>query len=227
MSSGIPVVYQTPRETSGAKMPRLRFRLVPRDEGFFDLFVRQADHVSEAADVLFDLVSGFHDVAQKASHIHDLEHEGDETTHQIMRRLNTTFVTPIDHEDIHSLATTLDDVLDHIDAAADMFVLHKIESPLPEMKAQADVLVRSARATREALGTLPKYQELPRFWVEINRLENEGDRIYRQATADLFGGDFKAMDVLKWKEILDELEAAIDKLEDVANALEGIALKQG
>lgn len=207
-------------------MPRFKFRLVPRDEGFFDLFVRQADHVVEAAEVFLDLVSGFHDVPQKATHIHDLEHEADETTHQVMRRLNTTFVTPIDHEDIHKLATTLDDVLDHIDAAADMFVLHKIEAPLPEMKAQADVLVRAARATRQALGVLPKYGELPRFWVEINRLENEGDRIYRQATADLFGGDFKAMDVLKWKEILDEVEAAIDTLEDVANTLEGISLKQ-
>jgi predicted phosphate transport protein (TIGR00153 family) len=204
---------------------RRKFRLIPRDEGFFDLFVQQANHVAEAAEVLLDLVSDFQDVAQKAAHIHDLEHEGDETTHQVMRRLNTTFVTPIDHEDIHKLASTLDDVLDHIDAAAEMFVLHKIESPLPEMKAQADVLVRAAKATREALGTMPKYGELSRFWVEINRLENEGDRIYRQATADLFGGDFKAMDVLKWKEILDELEAAIDTLEDVANTLEGIALK--
>jgi predicted phosphate transport protein (TIGR00153 family) len=206
-------------------MARLKFRLIPRDERFFELFVRQAQHIVGAADVLFDLVSGFHDVKEKASQIHDLEHEADETTHEILRRLNTTFVTPIDHDDIHKLASTLDDVLDHIDAAAEMFVLHKIESPLPEMKAQADVLIRMARATGEALELLPKYSELPRFWVEINRLENEGDRIYRQATADLFGGDFKAMDVLKWKEIIDEIESAIDMLEDVANALEGIALK--
>ncbi|MGH2554186.1 MAG: DUF47 domain-containing protein [Actinomycetota bacterium] len=206
-------------------MARLKFRLIPRDERFFELFVRQAQHIVGAADVLFDLVSGFHDVKEKASQIHDLEHEADETTHEILRRLNTTFVTPIDHDDIHKLASTLDDVLDHIDAAADLFVLHKIESPLPEMKAQADVLIRMARATGEALELLPKYSELPRFWVEINRLENEGDRIYRQATADLFGGDFKAMDVLKWKEIIDEIESAIDMLEDVANALEGIALK--
>jgi predicted phosphate transport protein (TIGR00153 family) len=206
-------------------MPRLRFRLVPRDEGFFELFVRQAEHIEAAANLLFDLVSGFHDVKEKASRIHDLEHEADETTHEIHRRLNTVFVTPIDHDDIHELASTLDDVLDHIDAAADMFVLHKIDVPLPEMKAQADVLVRAARATGEALAMLPKYSELPRFWAEINRLENEGDRIYRQATADLFGGEFKAMDVLKWKEIIDEIESAIDALEDVANTLEGIALK--
>jgi uncharacterized protein len=206
-------------------MPRLRLRLVPRDEGFFELFVKQSQHVEAAAEQLHDLVSNFDDVAGKAARLHDLEHEGDETMHEIMRRLNTTFVTPLDHEDIHRLASTLDDVLDHIDAAADLFVLHKIEAPFPEMKAQTDALVRAAKATREALATLPKYSALSRFWVEINRLENEGDRIYRRATADLFGGDFKAMDVLKWKDIIDEMEGAMDKLEDVANTLESIALK--
>jgi predicted phosphate transport protein (TIGR00153 family) len=206
-------------------MPRLRLRLIPRDEGFFELFVKQSQQVEAGAEQLHDLVTNFVDVAGKAARLHDLEHEGDETTHEIMRRLNTTFVTPLDHEDIHRLASTLDDVLDHIDAAADLFVLHKIEAPFPEMKAQTDALVRAAKATREALATLPKYSALSRFWVEINRLENEGDRIYRRATADLFGGDFKAMDVLKWKDIIDELEGAMDKLEDVANTLESIALK--
>jgi uncharacterized protein len=206
-------------------MPRLRFRLFPRDEGFFELFVKQAQQTEAAAELLHDLVTNFEDVTGKAARLHDLEHEGDEITHEIMRRLNTTFVTPLDHEDIHRLASTLDDVLDHIDAAGDLFVLHKIEAPLPQMKAQTDALVQGARATREALEKLPKYSALSRFWVEINRLENEGDRIYRQTTADLFGGDFKAMDVLKWKDIIDELEAAMDRLEDVANTLESIALK--
>ena len=206
-------------------MARLRLRLIPRDEGFFDLFVGLARQIEQAAELLHDLVSGFEDVQQKAGRLHDFEHEGDEITHQIMKRLNTTFITPIDHDDIHRLASTLDDVLDHIDAAGDLFVLHKIEQPFPEMKAQTDVLVRAARTTREALQLLPRYSELPGFWVEINRLENEGDRIYRQATANLFSGDYKAMDVLKLKEVLDEVEAATDLLEDVANALEGIALK--
>jgi predicted phosphate transport protein (TIGR00153 family) len=207
-------------------MARFRLRLVPRDEGFFELFVRQAVQIESAAALLEDLITNFEDVQAKASRLRDLEHEGDETTHQIMRRLNTTFVTPLDHDDIHRLASTLDDVMDHIDAAGDLFVLHKIESPFPEMKAQADVLVRTAKTTREALEVLPKFGRLADYWVEINRLENEGDRIYRQATASLFGGDFKAMDVLKWKEVIDELEAAIDMLEDVANTLEGISLKQ-
>lgn len=207
-------------------MPRFRFRLVPRDESFFELFVRQAKNIEQATDVLYDLVSAYHDVQKKADRLRDLEHEGDEITHEILRRLNTVFVTPLDHEDIHQLTTTLDDVLDHIEAAADLFVLHKIESPLPEMKAQADVLVRAARTTREGLEVLPKYGQLAQYWVEINRLENEGDRIYRRAVADLFGGDYRAMDVLKWKDIFDELEAAIDRVEDVANVLEGISLKQ-
>jgi uncharacterized protein len=208
-------------------VPRLRLRLIPRDEGFFELFVKQAEHIEHAATLLEELISSFEDVPAKARRLHDLEHEGDEITHDIMRRLNTTFVTPIDHEDIHLLTSLLDDVLDHIDAAAELFVLHKIEQPLPEMKAQADVIVRAARTTREALQQLPKFKRLREYWVEINRLENEGDRIYRQAVADLFSGDHKAMDVLKGKGIIDELEAATDVLEDVANSLEGLALKQG
>ena len=207
-------------------MARRRFRLIPRDEGFYELFVSQAEHIEKAAELLLDMVSNFEDIPKKASRLHDLEHEGDELTHRIMRRLNTTFVTPIDHEDIHQLASALDDVLDHIDAAADLLVLHKIEKPLPEMKAQADVIVQTARTTREALQQLPKFDRLENYWVEINRLENDGDKIYRRAVADLFSGHHKAMDVLKWKGVIDELEAAIDQLEDVANLLEGLALKQ-
>ncbi len=206
-------------------MPRLRFRLIPRDEGFFELFVRQADQIVASAELLEEMLSSFQDVPAKARRLHDMEHEGDEITHDIMKRLNTTFVTPIDHEDIHQLASQLDDILDHIDAAADLLVLHKIEEPLPEMKAQADVIVRGARSIREALRQLPRYDRLPEHWVEVNRLENEGDRIYRQAVADLFSGDYRAMDVLKWKGVLDELEAATDQLEDVANTLESLALK--
>ena len=142
-----------------------------------------------------------------------------------MKRLNSVFVTPLDHEDIHRLASGLDDVLDHIEAAADLFVLHKIEQPLTEMKAQADILVQTCKVTREALETLPRFRELERYWVEVNRLENEGDRIYRRAIAGLFGGEYKAMDVLKWRDVIDEAEGAIDQLEDVSNMLEAIALK--
>ena len=202
-----------------------RWRLVPRDESFFTLFVRQAENIETAADALHDLINGFDDISEKAQRLHDLEHEGDEITHEIMRRLNTVFVTPLDHEDIHRLTSLLDDILDHMDAAADLVVLHKIEAPLPQMKAQADVLVEATRTVREALEILPRYSKLAPYWIEVNRLENEGDRVYRQAVADLFNGDHRAFDVLKWKDIIDELEAAIDRVEDVADALEAIALK--
>lgn len=203
-----------------------KFRLIPREESFYELFVQDAEIMVQAAEVLQDIVTTFEDVEAKARRLHDLEHEMDEVTHEVMRRLNTTFVTPIDREDIHELASSLDDVLDHLDAAADLFVLHRIEQPLPEMKAQAELLLRAAKSTEEAMRKLPAFDTLSSYWVEINRLENEGDRIYRKGIADLFSGDYKAMDVLKWRDIIDELEAAMDELEDVANTLEGIALKQ-
>jgi uncharacterized protein len=206
-------------------VPKFRMRLIPRDATFFQLFVNQALNIETAARVLLDLIDNFDDAPAKAARMRDLEHEGDEMTHEIMRRLNTVFVTPLDHEDIHELATTLDDVIDHMEAAADLFILHKIEAPLPGMKAQADVLVRASRTTREALETLPRYKLLAPYAIEVDRLENEGDRLYRQAIADLFGGDHRAMDVLKWRDIIDEMEAAIDRLEDVSDVLEGISLK--
>ena len=206
-------------------MPRWRLRLVPRDESFFELFVRQARNIEAAADELRELISDYRDVEARAARIRHLEHEGDEMTHEVMRRLNTVFVTPLDHEDIHKLTSTLDDVLDHIEAAADLFVLHKIEAPLPDMKAQADVLVQATRAVREGLEVLPRYSQLAPHWIEVNRLENDGDRVYRRAVADLFDGDHRALDVLKWKDIIDGLEAAIDRLEDVSDVLEAIALK--
>lgn len=206
-------------------MPRWRLRLVPRDESFFELFVRQAQNIEAAAKELEELIADYRDVEARAARIRHLEHEGDEMTHEVMRRLNTVFVTPLDHEDIHKLTSTLDDVLDHIEAAADLFVLHKIDAPLPDMKAQADVLVQATRAVRAALEVLPRYRELAPHWIEVNRLENDGDRVYRRAVADLFDGDHRALDVLKWKDIIDELEAAIDRLEDVSDVLEAIALK--
>jgi predicted phosphate transport protein (TIGR00153 family) len=207
-------------------MAKRRFRLFPREESFYDLFVDQARVLVQGGDLLRDLVTNWNGVHEKARRLHDLEHELDELTHEVMRRLNTTFVTPLDREDIHELGSRMDDVMDHMDAAADLLVLHKIEKPLPEMLAQSDLLQRACVTTLEAMRTLPRFDELREYWVEINRLENEADRVYRRGIADLFSGDYKAMDVLKWKDIIDELEAAMDEVEDVANTLEGIALKQ-
>ncbi len=207
-------------------MAKRRFRLIPREESFYELFVKQAEIVHHGAELLRSIVTNFDDVPAQARRLHDIEHEADEVTHEVMRRLNTTFVTPLDREDIHELASSMDDVMDHIDAAGDLLVLHKIEKPLEEMKAQAELVVKAAGTTLDAMRVLPSFDRLSDYWVEINRLENEGDRVHRQAIADLFSGDYKALDVLKWKDIIDELEAAMDEIEDVANTLEGIALKQ-
>jgi uncharacterized protein Yka (UPF0111/DUF47 family) len=205
----------------------MKLKVSARADEFFDLFAQSATNLRTAAEQLKDLIEDYSDIEEKAQRIRDREHEGDEITHEIIRRLNTSFITPMDREDIYALASALDDVMDAVDAAADLFVLHRIKEPLPEMKAQADVLVRTAQQTEQALGALPRMarDRLEPCWVEINRLENEGDRIYRQAVADLFSGDYKAMDVLKWKEVAETLEEAVDGLENVANIVEATVLK--
>jgi uncharacterized protein Yka (UPF0111/DUF47 family) len=133
----------------------------------------------------------------------------------------------MDREDIHKIATDLDDVMDAIEAAADLFVLHSIQEPLPVMLTQADVLYRAASQTVDAFKEFPKMgkAKLEPYWIEINSLENEGDRLYRRALADLFGGDHRAMDVLRWKEVIEKLEEALNELENVANTIESVVLK--
>jgi uncharacterized protein len=203
----------------------MKFRVIPRNENFYDLFVRAAANAAEAAGLLLKLLTDYHEPEAAHAEIRQREHEGDEFTHTIMRALNTTFVTPFDREDIHRLASLLDDILDGIEAVADLLVLYQIEQPLPEMRQQAEVLARAADQTYQAMTDLPSFRDLDQYWVEINRLENEGDRIYRKTLARLFSGEYKAMDVLKWKDLVDQLEAAIDRCEDVANTLESIVLK--
>ena len=205
----------------------MRIRLIPREESFFDLFEQLAGKVAEGAEELYDLLENYSDLDRKAGRVLDIEHEGDELTHEVMKRLNTTFITPFDREDIHHLASSLDDVLDHIEATAEFLQLHKIEQPLPQMVALAKTLAQGARFTAEAMPSLRDMKAMERYWVEINRLENEGDRYYRRTIAELFSGDYKAMDVLKWKDIIENIEQAIDRLEDVANTVESIVLKQG
>jgi len=205
----------------------MKLKISNRPDAFFELFDESAENLRNAAELLQDLIGDYRDVETKAKRIVDLEHEGDEVTHAIIRLLNTTFVTPMDREDIYQLATALDDVLDAMEAVSDLFVLHLIEAPLPVMKAQIDVLVLAARQTEQALAALPnmKREELEPYWIEINRLENEGDQLYRRAIADLFSGEYRAMDVLKWKEVIENLEEAIDGLENVANIIESTVLK--
>ena len=205
----------------------MRLRLIPREESFFDLFEEMAGKVQQGADGLLDLLRDYRDLDIKAGRVVDIEHEGDEITHEMIRRLNTTFVTPFDREDIHKLASNLDDVLDHVEAAAEYLQLHKIENPLPQMVALAEILQQAAVITATAMPGLRKMKGLDDYWVEINRLENDGDRAYRRTIAELFSGDYKAMDVLKFKDIIEEIEQAIDRLEDVANTIESIVMKQG
>jgi uncharacterized protein len=203
----------------------MRLKIIPREEGFYDLFEKDAANLTDSARLLQKLLQDFRDPESAHAEIRQREHEGDEITHQIMRALNTTFVTPFDREDIHRLASGIDDIVDGIEAVADLLVLHRIEQPLPEMQQQADILARSADQCQQALAGLRRMSGLDQYWVEINRLENEGDRVYRQTVARLFSGDYKAMDVLKWKDLVDQMEAAIDGCEDVANTLESIVLK--
>ena len=205
----------------------MKLKISARSGEYFDLFADSARNLRVATELLQDLIENYEDVAAKAERIRDREHEGDEITHSIIRRLNTTFVTPMDREDIYELASALDEVMDAVEAVADLFVLYNIEQPLPEMKAQVEVLAQAARQTEDALVVLPRMarDKLEPYWIEINRLENEGDRLYRRATADLFSGDYKAMDVLKWKDVIENLEEAIDGLENVANIIESTVLK--
>jgi uncharacterized protein len=223
--------YTLVRGHSQQEPPRkeeaLRLKISQRSEVFFDLFDQSANNLRETSELLRDLVENYDDVDLKVRRIQDREHEGDEITHAIIQRLNTSFVTPIDREDIYRLATALDDVLDAIEAVADLLLLHKVIEPLSVMKSQVDVLVQASSQTEGAIGLLAKMdrERLEPYWIEINSLENEGDRIYRHAVAELFSGDHKAMDVLRWKEVIEYTEEAIDGLERVSNIIEAIVLK--
>ena len=201
------------------------FQVIPKEHAFFELFQRAGANVARAAAELADLTGDLSGAEAKAGRIKGLEHEGDELTHQILALLNTTFVTPFDREDIYRLASTLDDILDAVEAVSDMLVLHRVDETLPELHQQATVLVRATEAMQLALARLRSLTDLNGHLVEINRLENEGDRVYRKTVAHLYSGDFKAMDVLKWKDLVDQMEEAIDGCEDIANVIESIALK--
>src|SRR5438105_771339 len=205
----------------------MKLKIAQRSGGFFELFQEGARNVRSAAALLRGLIEDYRDVEAKAQRIKEREHEGDEITHSIIRMLNTTFVTPMDREDIYALASALDDVLDSIEAVADMFVLHGIEEPLPEMKAQVEVLEQATEQTELALRMLPRMARdtLEPVWVEVSRLEDEGDRIYRKTVAELFSGEYRAMDVLKWKDIIENVETAIDGLQKLANIVEATVLK--
>src|SRR5215212_2041592 len=206
-------------------MPRLSQLLVSRDRQFFDLFEEAASNILRAADLLDQMLRGYPENAPLAREILICEQEGDRITHDIIRRLNEMFVTPIDREDIYALASALDDVVDYTEEVADYLGLYKIEAPMEQAQALARVLHAAARQISEAMPRLRGFKDISHYTVEINRLENDGDRITREAIASLFDNGIDPMVVIRWKDIFERLEEAIDATERVANILEGIVIK--
>jgi uncharacterized protein len=203
----------------------MRIRLIPREERFFDLFVEDAANVLSAARHLDEMLRTYDTVDQRAKELFAMEHHGDEISHSIGRRLNTTFVTPFDREDIVALISGLDDVVDLIEEVADTFILYQVDSPTPAAQQQSRIIVRQCEAIHEAIQRLRTFKGLQQYLTEINRLENEGDRITRAAVAGLFSEKTRATDIIKWKDIYGLLEATIDKCEDVSDILEKIVVK--
>ena len=201
------------------------FRLIPREERFFDLFVQDAANVLEGARQLETMLRTFDNPDKAAKKIRETEHRGDEISHDIGRRLEQSFVTPFDREEIHALISGLDDILDLIEEVADTFVLYNIGAPTKTSIKQAALIVQCCETLHEALSNLRGFKDLDRFVIEVHRLENEGDRLARSAIADLFDDGAKAMEVLKWKDIYSLLEDTIDKCEDVAQMIERIVVK--
>ena len=206
-------------------MARLAQVFTPRDRVYFELFEEAGQNILTAADLLDKMLSNFPDSKDLAREILDCEHEGDRIIHDIIDRLNHTFVTPIDREDILALASALDDVVDYTEEVADYLGLYKIEAPMDQSITLARVLRSAAKQIAEAITQLRDFRDISRFTVEIHRLENEGDRITRESIAALFDAGIDPMVVIRWKDLYERLEAAIDATERVANIMEGIVIK--
>jgi predicted phosphate transport protein (TIGR00153 family) len=206
-------------------MPRLSEVLVPRDRHYFDLFEEAAGNVLRAAELLDEMLTTFPDHGETAREILICEQEGDRITHDIIRRLNETFVTPIDREDILALASALDDIVDYTEEVADFLGLYKIEAPMDQSLQLSAVLRDCCRQLVEAMARLRGFKDMSHYIIELHRLENDGDRIVREAVASLFDNGVDPMVVIRWKDIFERQEAAIDATEHAANILEGIVIK--
>lgn len=205
----------------------MRLRLTPKETGFYDLFAKAANNLVVGAGLLTELLGA--DKAGRtviAEQMRDTEHIGDEVTHAIFRQLNSSFITPFDRADIYQLAARLDDVMDAMEAAVDLAALYQVEVLPAGVADQVDVLVRAADLTAEAMPRLRTMKDLTEYWIEINRLENQGDQVYRKLLAHLFSGEYDAITVMKLREIVESLEAAADGFEHVANTIETIAVKE-
>jgi uncharacterized protein len=203
----------------------VRFRLIPREERFYDLFVNDAVNMVGTARLLEAMLREYDRIEERAAEIRNAEHAGDEITHDIGHRVESTFVTPFDREDIIALISGLDDVVDFIEEVADTFVLYRIQAPTEPAIRQASIVVAQCVVLHEAIVNLRNFNDIERHWIEVHRLENEGDQIARAAIADLFSNGADPIEVIKWKEIYGLLETTIDKCEDVANVIERIVVK--
>jgi hypothetical protein len=201
------------------------FSLFPKDENFFELFRRQAALVRQGCEQLDEMMQKFDRLEERAKALKDVEHQGDLIAHEAFERLNRTFITPIEREDIHGLVSGLDDVLDAVEGVASRIVLFKITTTTPQAQQLTRIVAACGAQITQAVERLKEFKALMPFTIEINRLENEADVLSREATADLFDGRHDFLDVVRWKEIYGRLENAADQCEDVANVIEAIVLK--
>ena len=206
-------------------MARLSQIFAPREREFFDLFEEAGSNIVRAAELLERMLDQWPDHGEIARDVVVCEQEGDRITHDIIQRLNSTFVTPIDREDLYALASALDDIVDFVEEVSDFLVLYRIEAPMDQALELARILHQSARALAGAMPRLRTFDEINHFTIEVNRLENDGDRVVRQALASLFERGIDPMLVIRWKDIFERLEDAIDSTETTANILEGIVIK--
>ena len=204
----------------------MRLPFIPREEKFFELFIEDAQNVLAGARMLEELFRSYDERERLASQLRDAEHRGDALSHEIGHKLENTFVTPFDREDIHQLISRLDDVLDFIEEVADTCILYKIAEPTPAAQEQAEIIVKQCEEIVRALQKLKGFKNVSPHWIEVHRLEIEGDRIARRAIADLFTGDgADPIEIIKWKDMYTLLEDTIDACEDTANVIERIVVK--
>ncbi len=208
-----------------APMARLREMFTGRDTRYFELFEEAALNGVRAAELLGEFVEAIPDQPELAKQIGAVEADTDRVTHDIIQHLNATFVTPLEREDILQLASALDDVIDLIDETADLILLYKVEAPMEEASGLCNILIDATKALAQAMPRLRNFGDISHWTVEVNRLENDGDRLSRSAIAGLFDGGIDPMIVIRWKDIFERLEDAIDATERVANILEGIVIK--
>jgi uncharacterized protein len=203
-------------------------RLTPKEDRFYDLFIDSANVIHEASLMLVDLIKNYTDVETKVRNIEEMEHKGDRQVHDILQQLNKTFITPFDREDIYTIAKQMDDIMDHIEATAHRFIMFNVQTIEQSALVLAEMIENQCReliSLMEELKNMKKSKKLTEKIIEINRIEDEGDRIFRTAVTALFNGETPALHVIKWREIYDFIEQTLDACEDVANTVEGVVMK--